>query len=44
MRPALYSVCGVGLDDVYALTLVSELGCGLSSWLGLCSYWTQAGG
>ena len=59
VRQALYLVTGVdltaieGIDEVHALTLVSELGCDLSqwptvkhfaSWLGLCPNFKQSGG
>ncbi len=59
VRPALYSVTGVdltaieGIDEVHALTLVSELGSDFckwptvkhfTSWLGLCPCWKQTGG
>jgi transposase len=59
VRAALYYVTGVdltaieGIDEVHALTLVSELGCDFTkwptvkhftSWLGLCPCWKQTGG
>lgn len=59
VRTALYYVTGVdltaveGIDELHALTLVSELGCDLSkwptlkqftSWLGLCPNWKKTGG
>jgi transposase len=59
VRTALYYVSGVdltaieGIDEVHALTLVSELGCDFSkwpsvkhftSWLGLCPCWKKTGG
>ena len=59
VRQALYLVTGVdltaveGIDEIHALTLVSELGCDLSqwptvkhftSWLGLCPNFKQSGG
>src|SRR5262249_33903879 len=55
----LYYATGVdltaieGIDELHALTLVSELGCDLSkwptlkqftSWLGLCPNWKKTGG
>jgi transposase len=59
VREALYRVTGVdltaieGIDEVHALTLVSELGTDFTkwptvkhfaSWLGLCPNWQQTGG
>ena len=59
VRLALYYVTGVdltaieGIDEVHALTLVSELGTDFTkwptvkhfaSWLGLCPNWQQTGG
>jgi transposase len=59
VRQALYLVTGVdltaieGIDEMHALTLVSELGCDLSkwptvkhftSWLGLCPNFKKTGG
>ncbi len=59
VRTALYFVCGVdltaieGIDEIHALTLVSELGTDFTkwptvkhfaSWLGLCPNWKQTGG
>ena len=59
VRQALYFVCGVdltaieGIDEIHALTLVSELGTDFTkwptvkhfaSWLGLCPNWKQTGG
>src|SRR5262245_42108393 len=59
VRAALYYVTGVeltaieGIDEVLALTLVSELGCDFTkwptvkhftSWLGLCPCWKKTGG
>jgi transposase len=59
VRAALYLVSGVdltaieGIDEVHALTLVSELGCDFSkwptvkhftSWLGLCPTFKKTGG
>jgi len=59
VRTALYYATGVdltaieGIDEVHALTLVSELGTDLSkwptvkqftSWLGLCPNWKKTGG
>ena len=59
VRTALYYVCGVdltaieGIDEVHALTLVSELGCDFTrwptvkhfaSWLGLCPNFKKSGG
>jgi len=59
VRTALYYVTGVdliaieGIDEVHALTLVSELGTDLSKWptlkqfccwLGLCPNWKKTGG
>ena len=59
VRTALYYVTGVdltaieGIDEVHALTLVSELGCDFTkwptvkqfaSWLGLCPCWKKTGG
>src|SRR4051794_2424982 len=59
VREALYYVTGVdltaveGIDEVHALTLVSELGTDeskwptvkqFSSWLGLCPNWQKTGG
>jgi transposase len=59
VRAALYHVTGVdltaieGIDEVHALTLVSELGGDLTrwptvkhfcSWLGLCPNWRKTGG
>ena len=59
VRAALYLVTGVdltaieGIDEVHALTLVSELGCDFTkwptvkqfaSWLGLCPCWKKTGG
>jgi transposase len=59
VRAALYHVTGVdltaieGIDEVHALTLVSELGCDFTrwptvkhftSWLGLCPNWRKTGG
>jgi transposase len=59
VRTALYFICGVdltaieGLDEIHALTLVSELGTDFTkwpsvkhfaSWLGLCPNWKQTGG
>src|SRR5262249_2790192 len=59
VRAALYYVTGVdltaieGIDEVHALTLVSELGCDFSkwpsvkhftSWLGLCPSFKKTGG
>jgi transposase len=59
VREALYYATGVdltaieGIDELHALTLVSELGTDLSkwptvkhfsSWLGLCPNWKQTGG
>jgi transposase len=59
VREALYYVTGVdltaieGIDEVHALTLVSELGTDFTkwptvkhfaSWLGLCPNWQQTGG
>ena len=59
VREALYYVTGVdltaieGIDEVHALTLVSELGADFTkwptvkhfaSWLGLCPNWQQTGG
>jgi transposase len=58
-RTALYYLTGVdltaleGIDEIHALTLVSELGTDFSkwptvkhfsSWLGLCPNWKQTGG
>src|SRR4029078_12256260 len=59
VRTALYFICGVdltaieGLDEIHALTLVSELGTDFTkwptvkhfaSWLGLCPNWKKTGG
>jgi hypothetical protein len=59
VRTALYYVTGVdltaieGIDEIHALTLVSELGCDFtkwptvkhfSSWLGLCPNFKKTGG
>ena len=59
VREALYFVAGVdltaveGIDEVHALTLVSELGTDFTkwptvkhfaSWLGLCPSWRKTGG
>jgi len=59
VRTALYFATGVdltaieGIDELHALTLVSELGADLSkwptlkqftSWLGLCPNWKKTGG
>jgi transposase len=59
VRTALYSMTGVdltaieGIDDLHALTLVSELGTDFTkwptvkhftSWLGLCPHWKKTGG
>src|SRR6059058_4191352 len=59
VRTALYYATGVdltaieGIDELHALTLVSELGTDFtkwptvkqfSSWLGLCPNWKQTGG
>ena len=59
VRQALYYVTGVdltaieGIDEIHALTLVSELGTDFTkwptvkhfaSWLGLCPNWKQTGG
>ena len=59
VRTALYYAMGVdltaieGIDELHALTLVSELGSDLSkwptlkqftSWLGLCPNWKKTGG
>ena len=59
VRTALYYVTGVdltaieGIDEIHALTLVSELGTDFTkwptvkhfaSWLGLCPNWKQTGG
>ncbi len=59
VREALYYVCGVdltaieGIDEIHALTLVSELGTDFTkwptgkhfaSWLGVCPNWKQTGG
>jgi transposase len=59
VRTALYYLCGVdltaieGIDEMHALTLVSELGTDFSkwptvkhftSWLGLCPNWKKTGG
>ena len=59
VRTALYYLTGVdltaieGIDEIHALTLVSELGCDLtkwptvkhfSCWLGLCPNWHKTGG
>ena len=59
VRQALYLVAGVdltaieGIDEMHALTLVSELGCDFtkwptvkhfSSWLGLCPNFKKTGG
>ena len=59
VREALYYATGVdltaieGIDEVHALTLVSELGTDFSkwptvkqftSWLGLCPNWKKTGG
>jgi transposase len=59
VRTALYYVTGVdltaieGIDEIHALTLVSELGTDFSkwptvkhfaSWLGLCPNWKKTGG
>jgi transposase len=59
VREALYYVSGVdltqieGIDEMHALTLVSELGCDFTkwptvkqfaSWLGLCPCWQKTGG
>ena len=59
VREALYYATGVdltaieGIDEIHALTLVSELGSDFSkwptvkhfaSWLGLCPNWKQTGG
>jgi len=59
VRTALYFACGVdltaieGLDEIHALTLLSELGTDFTkwpsvkhftSWLGLCPNWKQTGG
>lgn len=59
VRTALYFICGVdltaieGLDEIHALTLISELGTDFTkwpsvkhfaSWLGLCPNWKQTGG
>jgi transposase len=59
VRTALYYVTGVdltaieGIDEIHALTLVSELGCDFSkwptvahfsSWLGLCPNFQKTGG
>jgi transposase len=59
VREALYLVLGVdltaieGIDEIHALTLVSELGLDFSkwptvkhftSWLGLCPNWKKTGG
>jgi transposase len=59
VRTALYYLCGVdltaieGIDEMHALTLISELGTDFSkwptikhftSWLGLCPNWKKTGG
>lgn len=59
VRTALYFITGVdlteieGIDEIHALTLVSELGTDFTkwptvkhftSWLGLCPNWKQTGG
>ncbi len=59
VRTALYHLTGVdltaieGIDEIHALTLVSELGTDVSkwptvkhfgSWLGLCPNWQKTGG
>lgn len=59
VRTALYYVAGVdltaieGIDEMHALTLISELGCDFTkwpsvkhftSWLGLCPNWKKTGG
>jgi len=59
VRTALYYLTGVdltaieGIDEIHALTLVSELGCDLTKWptvkhftcwLGLCPNWQKTGG
>ena len=59
VRAALYLMTGVdltaieGIDEIHALTLVSELGCDFTkwptvkqfaSWLGLCPCWKKTGG
>ena len=59
VRTALYYVSGVdltaieGIDEMHALTLLSELGCDFTkwpsvkqftSWLGLCPCWKKTGG
>jgi transposase len=59
VRQALYYVTGIdltaieGIDEIHALTLVSELGTDFSkwptvkhftSWLGLCPNWKKTGG
>lgn len=59
VRQALYLMVGIdltaieGIDEVHALTLISELGCDFnkwptvkhfSSWLGLCPNWKKTGG
>jgi len=59
VRTALYYVSGVdltaieGIDELHALTLISELGTDMSkwpgvkqfcSWLGLCPNWKKTGG
>jgi transposase len=59
VRTALYYVSGVdltaieGIDEIHALTLISELGCDFSkwptvkhfsSWLGLCPNFQKTGG
>jgi len=59
VREALYYATGVdltaieGIDEIHALTLVSELGCDFTkwptvkhfaSWLGLCPNWKKTGG
>jgi transposase len=59
VRTALYCLCGVdltaieGIDELHALTLISELGTDVTkwptvkhftSWLGLCPTWQKTGG
>ncbi|MBL8823018.1 MAG: IS110 family transposase [Planctomycetia bacterium] len=59
VRQALYLMVGIdltaieGIDEMHALTLISELGCEFTkwktvkhftSWLGLCPNWKKTGG
>jgi transposase len=59
VRTALYYLVGIdltaieGIDEIHALTLISELGCDFTkwptvkhfaSWLGLCPNWKKTGG